>query len=123
MHTLRCAFCHFVYAFYTGREFCVTGTKIDNRTHTAITIVKRAIKKREEQLRAYTTAEHEGIEVMGETTMGYLCTVVADPKEISKIMLKYDEPTWSVLEEDCPDSMWMEIAKTVGLELIDSVDI
>lgn len=90
----------------------------------AVKLVNEAIvaeyKHLEEVLK---TEENEPIIIEGETTAGYYCQLMVDPKDAAKIMLDYDYPVWQVLGEDAPDSMWGELGYKFGLTRVCSVDL
>lgn len=90
----------------------------------AVKLVNEAIvaeyKHLEEVLK---TEENEPIMIEGETTAGYYCQLMVDPKDVAKIMLDYNYPVWRVLEEDAPDSMWEELGYKFGLARVCSVDL
>lgn len=92
----------------------------------ALKIVNQAIRKREDSLRKYITdnsTSEETIIVYGVTYAGCRCTIEADASKIAKIMLDYDEPTFNILGEDCPDDMWSELASATGIKTVCEVDI
>lgn len=59
----------------------------------------------------------------GETSAGFTVQVMVDPARMAKVMLDYDYPLYTVLEDDCPQEMWNALARMVGLESVYSVDI
>lgn len=63
------------------------------------------------------------ITVEGETATGSCAIAQIARNEVAEVMLRYDYPVWHVLEEDAPDEMWDEIARLVGFECVNSVDI
>ena len=81
----------------------------------------RAERQRLEEIAR--TEEGEPILVEGETTAGYYCQLMVDPKDAAKIMLEYDYPVWHVLEEDAPDAMWEDLGRKFGLEHVCLVDL
>ena len=81
----------------------------------------RAERQRLEEIAR--TEEGEPILVEGETTAGYYCQLMVDPKDAAKIMLEYDYPVWRVLEEDAPDAMWEDLGRKFGLEHVCLVDL
>ena len=48
---------------------------------------------------------------------------MVDPKNVAKVLLRYDYATWRVLEEDAPDEMWEELGREFGLKTVCSVDL
>ena len=40
------------------------------------------------------TEEQDPIMVEGETSAGYFCQLMVDPKDVAKILLEYDYPVW-----------------------------
>lgn len=48
------------------------------------------------------TEEQGSIMVEGKTSNGYSCQVILDPKDVAKILFKYDYPVWRVLKEETP---------------------
>ena len=69
------------------------------------------------------TEEQDPIMVEGETSAGYFCQLMVDPKDVAKVLLEYDYPVWRVLEEDAPDAMWEDLGRRFGLEHVCSVDL
>lgn len=90
----------------------------------ALEIVKKAIKERRDGLQKQADSEEEGpIMLEGETSKGYYCQLSVDPKDVAKIMLAYDYPTWETLMEDAPEAMWDALADKFGLASVSMVDI
>ena len=98
--------------------------KKDDKLVAAVKLVNEAIaveyKRLEEVLKA---EESEPIIIEGETTAGYYCQLMGDPKDVAKIMLDYNYPVWRVLGEDAPDNMWEELGYKFGLTRVCSVDL
>ena len=69
------------------------------------------------------TEEQDPIMVEGETSAGYFCQLMVDPKDVAKILLEYDYPVWRVLEEEAPVEMWEDLGRKFGLEHVCSVDL
>ncbi len=69
------------------------------------------------------TEEQDPIMVEGETSAGYYCQLMVDPKDVAKILLEYDYPVWRVLGENAPDEMWEDLGRKFGLEHVCSVDL
>ncbi len=63
------------------------------------------------------------IMVEGETSTGYYCQLMVDPKDVAKILLEYDYPVWRVLGENAPDAMWEGLGRKFRLEHIYSVNL
>lgn len=93
-------------------------------TENAIKLVNEQIKKETLVLeKCAKDDEQSPIMLEGETTKGYYCQMMVDPKEIAPIMLKYDYPIYHTLGEDAPSGMWTELATHFGLENVTSVDL
>ena len=91
---------------------------------TALKMVKDAIQREEERFKKIAnTDEQDPILVEGETSEGYICHLMVDPKEAASIMLGYNYPVWSILMEDAPDAMWRDLARKFGLASVYSVDL
>lgn len=96
----------------------------DEKLAEAIKIVNEAIRaEREEYEKIAKTEEQEPILLVGETCRGVIVHAMVDPKGIAKIFLNYDYPMIHVLEQEPPQGMWDDIARLVGLEAIESVDL
>ena len=90
----------------------------------AVKLVQEEIRACRERYRKIANGEeHSPIMIEGETETGYPCELMADPKTVAKVYLKYDFPTWSVLEDDAPCAMWDELAETFGLKVVGSADL
>ena len=90
----------------------------------ALRLVREAIQKEEKRLRSIAEREEQSpVVVEGMTKAGYLCQLMADPKDAAKILLDYSYPVWRVLGEDAPDGMWNELADMYGLESVSSIDL
>ena len=74
----------------------------------AVAVVQKEIRDLRAKYESVAkTEEQDSIMVVeGETTTGYYCQLMADPKDVAKILLEYDYPVWRVLEEDAPCAMW-----------------
>ena len=91
---------------------------------TALKIVKDAIHREEERLKKIANAdEQDPVLVEGETSEGYICHLMVDPKDAARIMLEYNYPVWNILMEDAPDAMWCDLAKKFGVETVSGVDL
>lgn len=69
------------------------------------------------------TEEQDQIMIEGETTAGYYCQLMVDPKDAANIMLDYDYPLYAAMGEDAPDAMWSALGRHYGLRTVSSVDI
>lgn len=69
------------------------------------------------------TEEGDPILVEGETTAGYFCQMMVDPKDVAKIALEYNYPVWHILKQDYPEEMWEELGRKFGLETVTSIDL
>ena len=69
------------------------------------------------------TEEQDSIMVEGETTAGYFCQLMVDPKDVAKIFVDYDYALYRVLGEDAPDAMREDLGRKFGLEHVCSVDL
>lgn len=69
------------------------------------------------------TTELDPVLLDGETTTGYYCQLMIDPKTAASIMMKHDYPIYATLGEDAPDEMWRELADEYGLGSVSSVDL
>lgn len=78
-------------------------------------------KKRLEEIAA--TDEGDPILIEGETTAGYYCHLMVDPKEVAKIALEYNYPVWRILKEDYPGGMWEDLGRKFGLATVCSIDL
>lgn len=91
---------------------------------TALKIVKDAIHREEERFKKIAnTDEQDPVLVEGETSEGYICHLMVDPKDAARIMLEYDYPVWNILMEDAPDAMWRDLAKKFGISAVSEIDL
>lgn len=98
--------------------------KKDTKIVEAVKVVNEAIAAQRKRLDEISKGEDQDpIMIEGETSAGYYCQMMVDPKDVAKIMLEYDYPVWSVLEEDAPDAMWEDLGRKFGLTHICSADI
>lgn len=98
--------------------------KENEKLVSAVKSVNEVIRAERQRLEEIArTEEGEPILVEGETTAGYYCQLMVDPKDAAKIMLEYDYPVWRVLEEDAPDAMWEDLGRKFGLEHVCLVDL
>lgn len=90
----------------------------------AVDLVNNAIRAEEKRLKKIASTEEQfPISLEGYTTTGHPCQVMVDPKDVARILLEYNYPTWSVLLADFPDAMWEELGRMYGLESVSCVDI
>ena len=93
----------------------------------AIERVQQLISDYRTQLEAITLLKSddcpEPVMVEAETSTGYYCQLMVDPRHIAPILLKYDYPTYRVLEDDAPHDMWRELGEELGVEIVTSFDL
>ncbi len=90
----------------------------------AVNLVNEAIKAERSRLEEIAkTEEGDPILIEGETTAGYFCQMMVDPKDVAKIALEYNYPVWHILQEDCPDDMWEDLGRKFGLATVSSMDL
>ena len=95
-----------------------------DKLHEAGKLVNDAIMaeyKRIEEIAK--TEEGDPILIEGETTAGYFCHMMVDPKDVAKIVLDYNYPVWHILGEDYPDGMWEDLGRKFGLATVCSIDL
>lgn len=98
--------------------------EISDKLASATKLVNEAIKKERERLEEIAkTEEGDPILIEGETTAGYYCQMMVDPKDVAKIALEYNYPVWHILKEDYPDGMWEDLGRKFGLATVCSVDL
>lgn len=91
---------------------------------SAVKLVNDAIMAQYKRLEEIAkTEEGDPILIEGETTAGYFCHLMVDPKDVAKIALRYEYPVWSVLQQDFPDEMWEELGRKFGLATVSSIDL
>ena len=93
-----------------------------NRLSDAVRIVKEAIDTERKRLEAIKE-DDDPIMLVGETVTGYYAQLMVNPKTVAKIMLDYDYPFWTILDEEAPQGMWDQLAKVFGLDAVSEVDI
>ena len=93
-----------------------------NRLSDAVCIVKEAIDTGRKRLEAIKE-DDDPIMLVGETVTGYYAQLMVSPKTVAKIMLDYDYPLWTILDEEAPQAMWDQLAKVFGLDAVSEVDI
>ena len=90
----------------------------------AVAVVQKEIRDLRAKYESIAkTEEQDPILVEGETSVGYFCQLMVDPKDVAKILLEYDYPVWRVLDEDAPRAMWEDLGRELGLEHVCSVDL
>lgn len=84
-----------------------------------------ALREYTDELDAIISSEDDldPIMVEGETNTGYYCQMMVNPKEVAKIILKYDYPLYAFFEEESPQAMWDELAELFGLARISTFDL
>lgn len=98
--------------------------KKDERLSAAVKLVNEAIATEYRRLESLAnTEENDPILVEGETSAGYYCQMMVDPKDVARILLDYNYPVWRVLEEDAPDGMWEDLGRKFGLTTVSSFDL
>lgn len=102
-----------------------TKTRRENEElEKAVLIVNKAIESERSKLEKIArTDEQSPIMVERETTAGYYCQLMMDPKKIVEILLEYNYPVWKVLGDESPDAMWGDLGRMVGLACVSSVNI
>ncbi len=93
-----------------------------NRLSDAVRIVKEAIDTERKRLEAIKE-DDDPIMLVGETVTGYYAQLMVNPKTVARIMLDYDYPLWTILDEEAPQGMWDQLAKVFGLDCVSEVDI
>lgn len=90
----------------------------------AVKLVNEAIHVEEARLQTIASTEEQSpIMIEGYTTTNHFCQLMVDPKEVARIMLEYNYPTWKVLEEEAPETMWEDLGRLYGLSAACSADI
>lgn len=98
--------------------------KKDERLSAAVKLVNEAIAAEYKRLESLAKAEeNDPILVEGETSAGYYCQMMVDPKDVARILLDYNYPVWRILEEDAPDGMWEDLGRKFGLTTVSSFDL
>ncbi len=91
---------------------------------TAVRMVKDAIDREREKLQKIANdVDQSPVMIEGETSEGYYCQLMVDPKDAARIMLEYNYPVWNILMEDAPDAMWRDLARKFGIAVVSSVDL
>lgn len=96
----------------------------DEKLVEAVKLVNEAIVAEYKRLEDIAkTEEGDPILIEGETTVGYFCHLMVDPKEVAKIALEYNYPVWHILRQDYPDGMWEDLGRKFGLATVCSIDL
>ena len=90
----------------------------------AVPVVNAAIEEYRKKLKACSESDEESpIMVEGSTTTGYYCQLMVDPREVAEILLRWEYPTYRILEEEAPQGMWDELAEHFGLDTVGAFDL
>ena len=96
----------------------------EEKLEVAVHRVNEAIKNEQKRLEEIAkTEEGDPILIEGETTAGYFCHLMVDPKDVAKIALEYNYPVWHTLQQDCPEEMWEELGRKFGLASVCLIDL
>lgn len=96
----------------------------DEKLDEAVRIVNAAIEAERKRLEDISnSADDEPVMIEGETVEGYIAHIMADPKDVARIYLKYDFHIWRILDQEAPDEMWRELGRFYGLENVCSADL
>lgn len=94
------------------------------KLNDAVAVVQKEIRDLRAKYETIAKAEEQDpIMVEGETTTGYYCQLMVDPRDVAKIFADYDYALYRVLGEDAPDVMWEDLGRKFGLEHVCSVDL
>ena len=95
------------------------------RLAEAVKLVNDAITKETKRLQDILDGDDEQspVVVEGETFENYYCQLMVNPKEVAKIMLRHDYPTWRILGEDAPVEMWEDMGRKFGIKAVSGVDL
>ena len=95
------------------------------RLTEAVKLVNDAITKETKRLQDILDGDDEQspVVVEGETFEDYYCQLMVNPKEVARIMLDYDYPTWRILGEDAPVEMWEALGRKFGVKIVSLVDL
>ena len=95
------------------------------RLAEAVKLVNDEIVKETKRLQDILDGDDEQspVVVEGETFEDYYCQLMVNPKEVARIMLDYDYPTWRILSEDTPDKMWEDMGRKFGVKVVSGVDL
>ena len=90
----------------------------------AVAVVQKEIRDLRAKYESVAkTEEQDPILVEGETSAGYFCQLMVDPKDVARIFVDYDYALYRILGEDAPDTMWEDLGRKFGLEHVCSVDL
>ena len=96
----------------------------NNELSKAVKIVQEAIRAQENYYKKIVETDGQSLVMLeGETSTGYYCQMMVDPKDVAKVFLDYQYPIWSVLDEEPPMGMWERLAEIYGLSSVGSVNI
>lgn len=96
----------------------------NDKFDSAVNLVNEAIVAEYKRLEEIAkTEEGDPILIEGETTAGYFCYLMVDPKEVAKVALEYNYPVWHILQQDYPDAMWEGLGRKFGLATVCSIDL
>ena len=96
---------------------------VDQDLSKAKKTVMDAINKERARIKKIAETEEQDLILLeGETSTGYWCHLMVDPKEVAKILYEWDFAAWNFLDMDCPQEMWDELSKKYGIT-VGSVDI
>lgn len=96
----------------------------DEKLTEAVRLINEAIAAEYKRLEEIAkTEEDDPIMIEGETTAGYNCHMMVDPKDVARIALEYNYPVWHVLQQDYPDGMWEDLGRKFGLATVCSMDL
>ena len=96
----------------------------DEKLAEAVKLVNEAITSEYKRLDEIAkTEEGDPIMIEGETTAGYGCHMMVDPKDVAKSALEYNYPVWHILQQDYPDGMWEDLGRKFGLAVVYSMDL
>lgn len=94
------------------------------KLNDTVAVVQKEIRDLRAKYETIAKAEEQDpIMVEGETTTGYYCQLMVDPRDVAKIFADYDYALYRVLGEDAPDVMWEDLGRKFGLEHVCSVDL
>ena len=99
--------------------------KLTKEQQDAVDTVQQAISDYRTQLEAMTLSNDDldPILIEGETETGYSCSMMVNPKDVAKILLKYDFPIYEVLGDEAPQGMWDDLAEQFGVGAVTSFDL
>ena len=96
----------------------------NDKLDSAVNLVNEAIMAEYKRLEEIAKSEEgDPIMIEGETTAGYFCQMMVDPKDVAKIALEYNYPVWHILKEDYTDGMWEDLGRKFGLATVCSIDL